>query len=805
MLFIVGIVIAQGVDVSAVYPEIDAAMLEKLQAKNQEILKFSLPSTISGNFIVTDWSVRKEAAYLGVESQLSTTDSNGTITTHTTYLELQNTGNDFIATFLTMDGSVVFGFPTIDDDVKFAKVIQAEISMTSSTTASSGLEVPVLTKEAEENEKLNDDLTIEKSVNESELDNHITNIDTDDTKAADPSIQTSTVKLQIDNLVNFLFDTYSIDIYADNSLVGTLGNGDTGIYEVELTEGTHEIIVTKENDLGVEGRELFIVSGETLVQYKIDRESDHIKINTFTTAEQTEAVERTISAATAIAKKATQAQKETEAAETRVAERATEEIIQKTASAQETLAAKEKISTQFTSQIGMEKFPVKLDLKDSVNLFFDKYSVDVFIDDTLIGTIKNGDIETFEAELVSGSHVLKVTKENDSNVYGEQSFSVPQTLHLQLEFNNESSYIGINQMASFTMTEIVESTNKAAETTFQAETQIAVQQTKSVESTNIAATRLFIQQTEEMEKTSSAATQAVAKQTAEEESRFATESAEKNKTQLEITFPLEMAKRVAIVAMTNSWATDVFMEDGNTYDPTKFHSYADLSGFYMTVYKEGTWSVKDLNAWHVEKLILRPVGYSTYLQASMDIIFNGDNYVVSGVKTNISNLEYLDSTDPTKTNHEEMEPGEHYPYLTVPHSLIASDRDLSTAPTPTVDIYQSQLGAEWEEWVDKQFSSWDSAHAGLVDLVKRQLNDERSFEYIGTDFDEIISEELRQYYNAKFEINGLTQRVDIGDLVISMRFTAKNNFNATMKYKATGIARYESNMLELIAIENVHE
>lgn len=55
-------------------------------------------------------------------------------------------------------------------------------------------------------------------------------------------------------------------------------------------------------------------------------------------------------------------------------------------------------------------------------------------------------------------------------------------------------------------------------------------------------------------------------------------SDEAAKVALESTFPVKNAKRAAVVAITNSLASDVFKEDGNTYDVSKFHSYADTSG-----------------------------------------------------------------------------------------------------------------------------------------------------------------------------------------------------------------------------------
>lgn len=70
------------------------------------------------------------------------------------------------------------------------------------------------------------------------------------------------------------------------------------------------------------------------------------------------------------------------------------------------------------------------------------------------------------------------------------------------------------------------------------------------------------------------------------------------KVELEAIFPVENAKRSAVVAITNAYATDVFKKDGNTYDISKLHSYADTSGnvnnYFMKVNLWGTWSAKNV-------------------------------------------------------------------------------------------------------------------------------------------------------------------------------------------------------------------
>ena len=99
--------------------------------------------------------------------------------------------------------------------------------------------------------------------------------------------------------------------------------------------------------------------------------------------------------------------------------------------------------------------------------------------------------------------------------------------------------------------------------------------------------------------------------------------------QPEAVFPQEMALRAAVVAFTNRYADDVFTND--VEDVEKFHSYADVSGFLMYPEREGTWSAKNETTWHVEKLRLKVDGYDAIIYVSLDVSFDGENYIVSNL------------------------------------------------------------------------------------------------------------------------------------------------------------------------------
>jgi len=144
---------------------------------------------------------------------------------------------------------------------------------------------------------------------------------------------------------------------------------------------------------------------------------------------------------------------------------------------------------------------------------------------------------------------------------------------------------------------------------------------------------------------------------------------------LEAIFPVENAKRSAVVAITNAYAIDVFKEDGYTYDISKFHSYADTSGdvnnYFKKVNSWGDWNAKDEETWHVDSLILEN-SYGALYNATLDVNFDGTNYVVSNISGTLGNpgasAEYL-------SDLSEIESGSTVPvYLTISPELIKDDR-----------------------------------------------------------------------------------------------------------------------------------
>jgi len=251
---------------------------------------------------------------------------------------------------------------------------------------------------------------------------------------------------------------------------------------------------------------------------------------------------------------------------------------------------------------------------------------------------------------------------------------------------------------------------------------------------------------------------------------------------LELVFPVENAKRAATVSIINRYSSDIFAEDGDTYDVSKFHSYSDTSGnlydYYMKENSHGEWSVKDEATWHVERLILENL-YGTVVDVSLDVSFDGFNYVVSNITGTFGQANNLNDVFIGKDDSI---------CLTVPPELIKDDREATKADTH-------------RKWVSDQFSSWDGSNTNLKKMIIKNLNDEKSFKHINTTYIEINSEEIKDMVNETLASANKKAMVEFGDLWITTDFSAKNQFNSTIKYTAYGIASFSNNSTVLVAIE----
>ena len=377
-----------------------------------------------------------------------------------------------------------------------------------------------------------------------------------------------------------------------------------------------------------------------------------------------------------------------------------------------------------------DKYTVSIHVDFVPNLLFSKYDVDLLIDGVKRETLKHGEDADFEYRLKAGNCSITFAKSDSSSINGSAEIKVDSDATVSYKVACYNDKVTVEDLTS----QFLE----------QQQAQAAENERKAAEA-------------------------------------VAAEKAAEMLSALEANLPQEMAKRAAIVAITNCTAVDVFMPDGNTLDASKFHSYADTSGnffdYYIGVKSWGNWTAKYENTWQTEKLTYVNC-FGNSFNAAFNVRFDGENYIVSNLVTTFGDL-----SDPSKSGIEKYSTD----FIVTP-DLVKDDRGQSR-----LDSYKS--------WVNNQFSAWDGSHSELASLIKKSLNDEKSYKHIETTYRIIYSEDAKAEVNGILKSANKSARVEIGDVFVVIQFSAKNAFNATIKNTGYGIASFEKNSITLIAIE----
>lgn len=471
-----------------------------------------------------------------------------------------------------------------------------------------------------------------------------------------------------------------------------------------------------------------------------------------------------------------------------------------------------------------KKCTVTMQIDFVPNLLFSKYDVVLNMDGASQSTLKHGEDKEFKFTVDPGEHNFTFQKDEESDINGSTVLNVKGDTDISLKISCYNDKIDVETIYLMDMGEVGEDEALFPEDCIDYAGKNYEEYSKVLEDagfTNVAFEPIYdiasgnsdagkiekvtIDGVDEFNRGDifkKGAAILICYHAKEEDDPVRQEQAAAEAA-LEAVFPKEMARRAVIVAMTNIQATDVFQDDGNTYDPAKFHSYSDIEGFYMILDTDGTWSVMDENTWHVENIVLRIAGYDTYLKATCNVKMNEDDYVVFNVTRKIASKEYLDSTDPNKGNTEHFEP-EYEVALNVDGELISEDRDTLAAQNKInaedTLTTQNKISAEDERqsWISSQFSPWDGRHKELCELIEDTLNDSGSFKPSAADYIDVYDDTMQELVNQILENAGLSERVDVGDVFITQEFTAKNAFNATVKCTAYGIARWNSKKVILL-------
>lgn len=438
-------------------------------------------------------------------------------------------------------------------------------------------------------------------------------------------------------------------------------------------------------------------------------------------------------------------------------------------------------------------YTITIEIDCAANLIFSKYDLKVLVDSNEIGTLKHGEKDTFNVDLENGAHTLEIQNAEDSSVKGNVDFNVDQNNSHKYNVSCKSDKVNIEEESKvnppIVLSELGDKSYDDVQKLF-----------TDAGFTDVSATAiddLTVDKKDNENKASDISIDGKSDFTKDTSYfknvkvviTYHTFSEEKYdeamRNALESTFPVENAKRAAVVTITNATAIDVFAKDGNTLDATKFHSYSDTSGnfynYYIKVNSWGTWTAKDEKSWHVDSLELEN-SLGNPFDLSLDVAFNGTDYLVSNIKGTYGSLaNTMDISEVVTENDESI-------YLKVPTKLIKNDR----ADT-LLDTHR--------DWVESGFSSWDGSYKELSSLIKANLNDEKSFKHIETSYIEVVNDQIRDEINKTIKSANKQARVEIGDLWITTEFSAKNAFNATIKNTAYGIASFKDNTIILVAIE----
>ncbi|MFR4569613.1 MAG: hypothetical protein ACLT5H_05810 [Collinsella stercoris] len=432
------------------------------------------------------------------------------------------------------------------------------------------------------------------------------------------------------------------------------------------------------------------------------------------------------------------------------------------------------------------------------NFLFSKYDVRAEIDKTPFGTIQHGGKKIIEAELTEGYHDLLLYKPDDREVMGEIEIEVTQGTPVYLVATCSSSSISIDQL---TQEEIDERYVNELESTANQPGKTAKHVIGQLEDLDYSGKGYELHCYEDGKKLEDFDRE---KFDVSEGSIDISDKAIKlilvSNVPVEVGYPMDIAQKVAIVAITNCYASDVFTDDGSSYDQNKFHSYADMSGYYLTVADSGTWEPVDKSTWHVDDMQLKVAGNEHYFQLSADISVNGESYVVdSATVSNANSLSDIENGS-SSVGTDKLTAGEHTPYLYVSNTLIADERDTAAEQAATeAEASARNEQEEYDDWVSSKFSFWTGSNRTFVNLVKDRLNDKRSFEHEETSYIACNSDENLNLVNSTLSAAGLST-ANRNDVYIVMDFTAKNEFNARVKQQAHGIIRYPSGDVELLAV-----
>ena len=93
--------------------------------------------------------------------------------------------------------------------------------------------------------------------------------------------------------------------------------------------------------------------------------------------------------------------------------------------------------------VNAPEYTVSLEIECVENLIFSKYDVDVYIDDSLQGTINHGTTETYDLKLTKGVYKIKFVSADDNEVMGSVDIDIHQNELLKYKISCMSTQIDV--------------------------------------------------------------------------------------------------------------------------------------------------------------------------------------------------------------------------------------------------------------------------------------------------------------------------------------------------------------------------
>lgn len=246
-------------------------------------------------------------------------------------------------------------------------------------------------------------------------------------------------------------------------------------------------------------------------------------------------------------------------------------------------------------------------------------------------------------------------------------------------------------------------------------------------------------------------------------------------TAITVNFPREFAFRAAVVAFTNYYADDKFMEDDNTYDMSKLHSYDDINGFFLYIDDEGSCTVKDNNTWHVNHIQMTVPAFHTKIDASLDVSFDGQYYIVSNLSGEAPSYSDYDS------RYSSMRVLENDSWFVIASQIsvdmISMDRNIQPKYRPT--------------YIDN-----NGEHAFLTLLIMESILYRNTYNEVSTEWLPVI------YSNIELLRQVINENLSVGDFVIKIEFTCRNGNNDIIYAVAYGIEYYNGEVI-LVRMDQV--